>query len=99
LLPFQSGNLYTESAPSGPERVAGSLLETLGYGMTKYFYYDFRPGPNPSQFGKHPSALEYDDSVRPKGIALAAFAKLFDHSTGLGRLRTDNFTHALLFDR
>jgi hypothetical protein len=99
LFPFQSGKLYTEAAPSGPQRVAESLIETLGNGLSKYFYYDFRPSPDPNFFGKHPSALEYDDSVRPKGIALAAGAKLLDHSTGLGRLHTDDYTHALLFNR
>ena len=51
-------------------------------------------------FKNHPSALEYDDTVRPKGIAISAFAKLLDHSTGLGPLATgDDYTRAFLFDR
>jgi hypothetical protein len=100
LFPFQTGYSYTESSPLAVENVAINFIETVGNGMSKYFYYDFRTAPSPDLFRNHPSALEYDDTVRPKGIALSILAKLFDHSNGLGPLATrDYYSRALLFDR
>jgi hypothetical protein len=100
LFPFRSGYLYTESAPLAVENVSINFIESIGNGLRKYFYYDFRTAPSPGMLGSHPSALEYDDTVRPKGIALSVLAKLFDHSRGLGQLATpDDSTHAFLFDR
>ena len=86
LFPFQAESSYTESSPIAVENVAINFIETVGNGLNKYFYYDFRTAPSPSLFESHPSALEYDDSVRPKAIALSVLAKLFDHSRGWGRL-------------
>jgi hypothetical protein len=100
LFPFQTGYPYTESSPLAVENVAINFIETIGNGISKYFYYDFRPAPSPDLFQHHPSALEYDDTVRPKGIVLSVLAKLFDHSNGLGPLATrDDYSRALLFDR
>jgi hypothetical protein len=100
LFPFQTGYPYTESSPHAVENVAINFIETIGNGMGKYFYYDFRTAASPDLFRNHPSALEYDDTVRPKGIALSVLAKLFDHSKGLGPLVTrDDYSRALLFDR
>jgi Big-like domain-containing protein len=100
LFPFRNGYLYTESAPLAVENVSINFIETIGNGLRKYFYYDFRTAPSPSLLRNHPSALEYDDTVRPKGIVLSVLARLLDHSKGLGRLVTaDDATQAYLFDR
>jgi hypothetical protein len=100
LFPFEAGYRYTESSPLAVENVAINFIETIGNGQSKYFYYDFRTAPSPSLFRNHPSALEYDDSVRPKAVALSALAKLFDHSRGLGQLNAvDDHTRAYLFNR
>jgi hypothetical protein len=45
------------------------------------------------------SILEYDDTVRAKGITLAILAHLFDYSTGLGNISPDPYSHIYLFDR
>jgi hypothetical protein len=100
LFPFWNGYIYTDSAPLAVENVSINFIESIGNGLRKYFYYDFRTAPSPSLLRSHPSALEYDDTVRPKGIALSVLAKLFDHSRGLGQLATaDDSTRAFLFDR
>jgi Big-like domain-containing protein len=100
LLPFEAGYLYTESSPLAVENVSINFLETIANGMSKYFYYDFRNTPNPALLRNHPSALEYDDTVRPKAIGLSILARLFDHSRGLGPLTSgDEYARALLFDR
>jgi Bacterial Ig domain len=100
LFPFQGGSPYTQSSPIAVENVAINFIETVGNGLNKYFYYDFRTAPSPSLFESHPSALEYDDSIRPKAIALSVLAKRFDHSQGLGRLTSEeDQTRAFLFDR
>ena len=100
LFPFEAGYRYTESSPLAVENVSINFIETIGNGLSKYFYYDFRTAPSPSLLRSHSSALEYDDSVRPKAVALSILAKLFDHSRGLGPLAAeDDHTRAFLFNR
>lgn len=46
------------------------------------------------------TSLEFDDTVRPKGVVYAALARLFDHAVGLGQLRlTDPNSLGYLYDR
>lgn len=89
------------SSPNGIENVSTAFLETIGNGLSKYFYYDFRVGAaTPTWTQRAHSMLEYDDTVRPKGIAYAVLAHLFDHSRGMGVIKLgDSHSQAFLFDR
>lgn len=88
------------SSPYAIRSVSQTFLETIGNGLSKFFYYDFRVQASPTYAEDHPTMLEYDDTMRPKAIAYAALAHLFDHSEGRGRLKLDDdSTDAYLFDR
>jgi hypothetical protein len=90
---------------AGASSTVGTLgrtfLETIGNGLEKIFYYDFRVGgATPTWTKSSYTMLEYDDSVRPKGVAYAVLADLFDHSKGLGAIKLgDGESQAFLFDR
>ena len=91
---------FAASAPHAIQSVSQTFLETIGNGLDKFFYYDFRVQASPTYPLSHPTMLEYDDTVRPKAIAYAVLAHLFDHSTGLGRIDVgDRATQAYLFRR
>ena len=89
------------SSPSAIEKVSTTFLETIGNGLSKIFYYDFRVGAaTPTWTKSSHSMLEYDDTIRPKGIAYAVLARLFDHSRGMGTIKLgDAGSQAFLFDR
>ncbi|MDQ3632463.1 MAG: hypothetical protein M3417_14590 [Actinomycetota bacterium] len=88
-------------ASSTVQTVGRTFLETIGNGLDKIFYYDFRVGgATPTWTKSSYTMLDYDDSVRPKAIAYAALAHLFDHSKGLGTIKlADDDSQAFLFDR
>ena len=91
---------FAASSPHAIQSVSQTFLETIGNGLSKFFYYDFRVQASPTYVASHPTMLEYDDTIRPKGIAYAILAYLFDHSRGLGRIDVgDSHTQAYLFDR
>ena len=91
---------FAASAPHAIQSVSQTFLETIGNGLDKFFYYDFRVQASPTYPLNHPTMLEYDDTVRPKAIAYAVLAHLFDHSNGLGRIDVgDRATQAYLFRR
>ncbi|HEX4364955.1 MAG TPA: triple tyrosine motif-containing protein [Solirubrobacteraceae bacterium] len=91
---------FAASSPHAIQSVSQTFLETIGNGLSKFFYYDFRVQASPTYVASHPTMLEYDDTIRPKGIAYAILAYLFDHSRGLGRIGVgDSHTQAYLFDR
>src|SRR5262249_51519055 len=53
----------------------------------------------PDYFMPHPTILEYDGTVRAKGIAYAIAGSLIDHSTGLGNASADPNSYLLVFDK
>lgn len=69
-----------------------NLITTMGYGYKKSFYYDASQRNievydfTSRQF----SWLDYDDSIRAKGAALAGIYRLLDKSTGQGSLMFSN---------
>jgi len=100
LFEFADAAELTASSPFAINSVTRTFLETIGSGLRKIFYYDFRVGATPTYPQSAPTMLEYDDTVRPKGIAYAVLAHLFDRSRGLGRIRlADAQSQAFLFDR
>jgi hypothetical protein len=100
LQDFKTAAQFTDAAQLSVERLARNFVESVGDGLSKYFYYDMRIIASPTFYDAHPTMLEYDDSIRPKGIAYAVLARVFDHASGLGRVRTrDAPTQAYLFAR
>jgi hypothetical protein len=100
LQEFKTAGQFTDASQLAVERLSRNFIESIGGGLSKYFYYDLRFIASPTYYNSHPTMLEYDDSIRPKGIAYAVLAKLFDHSTGLGRIRIgDKTSRGFLFDR
>ena len=91
---------FAASSPRAIRSVSTTFLETIGNGLTKFFYYDFRVQASPTYTLSHPTMLEYDDTVRPKGVAYAVLAHLFDHARGRGRIALANTSaRAYAFDR
>ena len=89
------------ASPAAIRNVTTTFLETIGNGLSKFFYYDFRVGgATPTWTQGSYTMLDYDDTVRPKGVAYAVLAHLFDHSKGLGTIElADKSSQAFLFDR
>jgi hypothetical protein len=105
---FPLGEPYDQSAMSArfhdgsyyrAEWTLENFLLSVGNGMSKYFYYDSRLYAAPNYLRSHPTMLEYDDSVRAKGVAYTAVGKLIDHSRGLGNVSGDSTVIAMLFER
>jgi hypothetical protein len=95
---YEYNKRYYIGSLLGAEDLSINFLECLGYGLSKYFYYDARFEATPTDLKQY-SLFEYDDTIRSKGIAYSILAYLFDHSTGLGNISTDPNTYAFLFDR
>jgi len=100
LQAFKSAGQFTDASQLAVQRLSRNFITSLGDGLSKYFYYDMRLIASPTAYQSHPTMLEYDDTIRPKGIAYAVLAKLFDHSSGRGEIRArDKATRGFLFDR
>lgn len=68
------------------ERVVYNFMHTIGNGMTAYYYYDARVSWGPDYYKTHCTILQYDDTIKTKGIAYGVLAWLFDHCKGMGNL-------------
>ena len=100
LFPHTDAERYYETSPDTVGNLTKNFLTTIGAGFSKYFYYDSRIIAAPNTLRTQPTILEYDDTVRPKGVAYSILAYLFDHSVGLGRIPLqDANAVAYLFDR
>ncbi len=86
LNPASTGEQFGDASTTSVATIGQNFLQSIGNGMSKWFYYDSRLEASPSFLSPHPTIWEYDDTIRPKGIALAVLAHLFDHSQGLGPL-------------
>ncbi len=99
LWPHADATRFYIGAVGAPTTLVENFLRSIASGMTKYFYYDSRIFAAPDYFLGHPTIMEYDGTVRTKGIAYAVAGSFVDHSTGLGDLGIDLNTFALLFDK
>ena len=99
IWPHMDSERYVRGCSYEVERMLENLGHCLGNGFQKYFYYDSRIYLDPSYQKSHPTILEYDDTVRAKGIAYAIAAYFLDGSRGLGNVSVDDRTTAYLFDR
>lgn len=90
---FQMGNMYEAG------HVLSSFFYTVGNGLSKYFYYDSRVYADPNYLRNHPTILEYDDSIRAKGVAYSIAANFFDYSVGLGNINSNTHANNYLFNK
>ena len=97
--PHTDGARYYEGAIGASDDATENYLRTIAVGQAKYFYYDARDYAAPDFFAHHPTFLEYDGTVRAKGIAYAIAGSLIDHSVGLGNVSSDLNSLLLVFDR
>lgn len=100
MWPYLDSERYVHGSYYEPERLLANLVHCVGNGLTKYFYYDSRIYLDPSFQRTHPTMLEYDDSIRSKGIAYSIAGYFLDGSRGLGDISpASGTTYAYLFDR
>jgi hypothetical protein len=99
LWPYADAKRYYDGTIGAPTQLVANFLRTIASGQTKYFYYDSRFGASPAYHRSHPTLIESDGTVRPKGIAYAIAGSMIDHARGLGNVSTDPHCYVLLFDR
>lgn len=101
LYGFRANERFYRSAVDSPVLLARNFLQSVGTGARKYFYYDGRNTvSHAASFASNPTLVDYHEGLKPKGVAYAILAHLFDHSTGVGLITTkDARTEAYLFDR
>lgn len=97
--PHTDSERYVHGCYYEAERLMSNFIHCVGNGLTKYFYYDSRIYASPTYLRTHPTMLEYDDSIRSKGITYSIAAWFLDGSRGLGGLVSNDTTYAYLFDR
>jgi len=99
LWPHLDASRYYEGMIGAADALVGNFLRTIASGQTNYFYYDSRYYASPNYFKHHPTLLEYDGTVRVKGIAYAIAGALVDHSSPLGNASPDPNSYFLVFDK
>lgn len=99
IWPHFDSERYVRGCFYESERLMANFVHCIGNRLTKYFYYDSRIYNNPSYQKSHPTMLEYDDSIRAKGITYAMAGWFLDGSVALGSVVSNSTTYAYLFDR
>jgi len=99
IWPHFDSERYVRGSYYESERLIANLVHCLGNGLTKYFYYDSRIYVDPSYQKSHPTMLEYDDSIRAKGITYAIASSFLDRAQTMGSVSKNANTYAYLFDR
>src|SRR4030095_1104630 len=99
IWPHLDGERYYHGSIAATEQMLVNFFHSIGNGLTRYFYYDSRVYATPSYLKHHPTILEYDDTIRTKGIAYSIIAHFFGKAKGLGNISVDSTTYAYLFDR
>jgi hypothetical protein len=99
LWPYADASRYYEGMVGSANSVVQNFLRTIASGQTNYFYYDSRAAASPEYLKGHTTMLEYDGTVRVKGVAYAIAGQLVDHSKGMGNVSPDPNTVMLMFDK
>jgi len=99
LWPHIDASRYYEGMIGAADELVANFMRTIASGQTNYFYYDSRYYVAPNYFKHHPTILEYDGTVRAKGIAYAIAGSLIDHSVGMGNASSDPNSYVLVFDK
>jgi len=90
---------YYRGSLLAPELTVVSFLHNVGNDITKYFYYDSRIYAMSRYLQHHPTLLEYDDTIRSKGIAYSIAGYFVDHTKALGFVNLNANTFAYIFDK
>lgn len=96
---YNDAKRFYDGMTGSANQVVQNFVRSIGGGMTKYFYYDSRITTAPSYFLSHPTILEYDGTVRTKGIAYIIAGSFIDHSIGHGDYSPDSNSFMHLFDK
>jgi hypothetical protein len=99
LWPHMDSSRYYEGMIGAADEVTANFLRTIASGQTNYFYYDSRYYAAPNYFPRHPTMLDYDGTVKAKGIAYAIAGSLIDHSVTLGNASSDPNSYILVFNK
>ena len=90
---------YYRGSLTAAEFTVINFLQSAGNHISKYFYYDSRLAAEPIYLQHHPTMLEYDDTIRAKGIAYSIAGHFVDHSSPIGEVNLDQNTSAYYFNR
>jgi len=99
IWPHLDAERYYRGSVGAAEQMLLTFFHSIGNGLSRYFYYDSRLYATPAYLKHHPTILEYDDTIRIKGIAYSIIAHFFGNAKGLGNISVDSATYAYLFDR
>jgi len=99
LWQYLDASRYYIGAAGSPNQILQNFLRTVSSGSTKYFYYDARSYNSPEYIRAHTSTIEYDGTVRPKGVVYAIAGTLVDHATGMGNAASDPNSMFLMYDK
>lgn len=84
ILPFQDAKRFYQANVDNPNLVITTFTRTIAAKQTRFFYYDGRITPAPDYFSSHYSTVEYDASIRAKGVAYSVARSFIDKTTGAG---------------
>lgn len=99
IWPHADAIRYYNGMIGAANEVVKNFLRTIASGQTKYFYYDSRYYAAPDYFKHHPTILDYDGTIKAKGIAYAIAGSLIDHSIGMGNASVNPNSYFLVFDK
>jgi len=98
ILPNGDGERYYEGFHNAPINVIKNFFYSTGNGLTKYFYYDSRVISNPSYFIHHFTTIEYDSSIRAKGIMYSVAGYFIDNTIAIGNLSIEK-SYSFLYNK
>jgi hypothetical protein len=100
LIPFRYADRFYRGQQVEAEHMAVNFLESIGGGVSRYFYYDSRQAARPDFYNPHTTMIDFDDSIRTKGVVYSILGSFFDHSVGQGRVvLSDDNLRVYLYDK
>jgi len=99
LWPFRDSERFQRGSHYEATRLLANLVHCLGNGLNTYYYYDSRFYARPDYRATHCTLLEFDDSIRPKGIAYSIASSQLGGFSGLGNISPDTNSIFYLFSK
>ena len=93
-IEWKAGDVFYDSFALSPEAQAENFLTCIGNKLRQEFYYDGgQRNLEVSDFeSRQFSWVDYDDSIRAKGAAIAGYMRLIDKSTNATTITVSNST-------
>ncbi len=99
LYPNRDASRFYNEINDDVRAVMVNFLTSIGDGFSKYFYYDGRIYHN-STTRTAPTILDYDESIKPKGVAYAIAESFVDNMKPEGRININDIeTVGYLFSK